>query len=88
MEVSSNFDSCASFEPFSRIGRQREGQAYEPLLATDSIRLLELLPGENKDPIIIRLQPRNLGATPEYEAISYVWGDQSSGVEITCNGRL
>jgi hypothetical protein len=77
-DTSHTFDSEASY--------QNQGQLYDPLLEADSIRLLELLPGKENDPIEIQLHVRNLGAIPEYEAISYVWGDENLGVSITCDG--
>ncbi|KAI0534069.1 hypothetical protein GGR58DRAFT_505656 [Xylaria digitata] len=52
---------------------------YEPLVAEPpSIRLLILLKGSQQDPIQCRLQLAHLGDEPEYEALSYTWGDPSS----------
>jgi hypothetical protein len=60
---------------------------YFPLLEAQVIRLLELSPGAWNDPVSIRLFIAELQHTPEYEAISYVWGDPSKTVPILCNGR-
>lgn len=50
----------------------------------DSFRLLELQPGEQSSPIIIRLIVSNLTTAPPYEALSYAWGDpnETEAVQI------
>jgi hypothetical protein len=60
---------------------------YFPLLEGQVIRLIELIPGAWNDPVSIRLFITELQHAPEYDAISYVWGDPSQTVPITCNGR-
>ncbi|EXJ61332.1 uncharacterized protein A1O5_11890 [Cladophialophora psammophila CBS 110553] len=60
---------------------------YLPLLEGEVIRLVDLLPGEGDDPVSLRLLIAELGHHPEYEAISYVWGDPSQTVSVLCNGR-
>jgi hypothetical protein len=59
---------------------------YFPLLEGQGIRLIELNPGAWNDPVSIRLFSTELQHTPEYDAISYVWGDPSETVPILCNG--
>ena len=60
---------------------------YGEPLGLDSIRLITLEPGEANDPILIRLSTFCTRDAPEYDAISYVWGDPSSKRTIVCDGR-
>ncbi|KAI0401014.1 HET-domain-containing protein [Xylaria palmicola] len=52
---------------------------YQPLKEKDEIRIISLLPyGEDPDaPIQCRLEHVRLEQRPQYEALSYTWGDQS-----------
>ncbi|KAH6977624.1 heterokaryon incompatibility protein-domain-containing protein, partial [Ilyonectria destructans] len=50
------------------------------------IRLANLLPVEAGDDIKIQLFIVELGHHPPFEALSYVWGNASDTVSITCNG--
>jgi len=65
-----------------------EQPLYFPLLEGRIIRLVELIPGAWNDPISTRLFITELEHAPEYDAISYVWGDPSKTVPISCNGRM
>src|SRR5436190_8688200 len=58
---------------------------HKPLAYPDSIRLLELNPGESFDPIVCVLRSTRLDENPSYEAISYVWGHQNFKRHITCS---
>ncbi|CAI6092189.1 unnamed protein product, partial [Clonostachys chloroleuca] len=49
------------------------------------IRVLILFPGAGDDPIRISLQVAFLDDEPEFEAISYVWGDPTSKKNIYCD---
>jgi hypothetical protein len=60
---------------------------YLPLVEAQIIRLVELKPGDQNDPIILRLFVAELEHAPEYEAISYVWGDPKNTLPVLCNGR-
>lgn len=56
------------------------------------IRILELYPGQEHDPLrcILRqvsLHPRSANSTSSYEAISYVWGDPTRTSPLICNHR-
>jgi hypothetical protein len=64
-----------------------EQPLYFPLLEGQIIRLIELAPGAWNDPVSIRLFITELHHAPEYDALSYVWGDASKTVPINCNGR-
>ncbi|TPX15875.1 uncharacterized protein E0L32_000209 [Thyridium curvatum] len=57
---------------------------YEPLHGLNHIRLLELLPGSEGDPISVILHEHSLSDDAGYEAISYVWGDPAARKEINC----
>lgn len=48
---------------------------YDPLPTPRSLRILEILPASNESPISAVLKTCTLDALPEYEAISYVWGN-------------
>lgn len=60
---------------------------YLPLLEGYMFRLVELQPGQPRDPVSIRVWIVELGYHPDYEAISYVWGDPTCPESISCNGR-
>jgi hypothetical protein len=53
----------------------------------DGIRLIELVPGDFKEDIKCLLHTTRLSANPEYEALSYVWGDPKVTELVICNGR-
>lgn len=57
------------------------------LRANDSIRLVEIFPGNDDEPICCALSNARLedGTTPEYEALSYSWGDPTAKHEIQVN---
>jgi Heterokaryon incompatibility protein (HET) len=55
---------------------------YGPLLHEDSLRLLILEPGSKGKPICCRLTHSRLGLYPQYNAVSYVWGDNSNNHKI------
>ncbi|KAI1414920.1 HET-domain-containing protein [Hypoxylon sp. FL1857] len=53
----------------------------------NQFRILTLLPGSGEQPLECILEHGDIGKSPPYEAISYVWGDPEDKVEITCNGK-
>lgn len=61
---------------------------YEPLSTPNAIRLLDILPraagGETPS---ISLRIANLSDKPDFEALSYVWGDAGITKDILCNGH-
>lgn len=57
---------------------------YEPLPTDGHIRVLTLRPGETDEEIECRCEAVHL-EDGKYTAISYVWGDANSRVQITCN---
>ncbi|KAI2469321.1 HET-domain-containing protein [Annulohypoxylon bovei var. microspora] len=50
-------------------------------------RILTLLPGSKEQPLECILEHGDIGKSPPYEAISYVWGDTRDKVDIICNGK-
>ncbi|KAF4431028.1 heterokaryon incompatibility het-6 [Fusarium acutatum] len=51
-------------------------EVYQPLSSSSSFRLLELLPSSNRtDPLVGHLVDSDITFQPDYEALSYVWGD-------------
>jgi hypothetical protein len=50
------------------------------------IRLIELLPGKDQNPLSCVIRHVDLSSLPKYEALSYVWGDESNKVTILCDG--
>lgn len=62
-------------------------QVYKPLLEGE-FRLLVLEPGPDQDPnISVRLVPCRPQTATAYDALSYVWGDQSSKTTIFLDGE-
>lgn len=60
---------------------------YEPLSNPNDIRLLDILPGAVGEPPSISLRIVNLADGPDFEALSYVWGDVEKTQGILCNGH-
>jgi hypothetical protein len=61
---------------------------YEPLPRGDDgqwIRLIELRCGQGSDKIECSIQHANLADNPQYEAISYCWGDPTIRSTISCS---
>jgi Heterokaryon incompatibility protein (HET) len=62
-----------------------ENYKYEPLKAERDIRLIVLAPGsDDDDEVSCNLVHASLDRPPDYEAVSYVWGDPSIKKEIRC----
>lgn len=60
---------------------------HTPLMNPESIRLLHIRQGEQAaDEISIDLHHFPLASTPEYVALSYVWGSDHPSHTITCDG--
>jgi hypothetical protein len=61
---------------------------YAPLGASDAFRLMLLQPGQRHDPVLVQLRAVSADSVPEYDALSYVWGNAEETVPIMCNGLL
>ncbi|KAH6717537.1 heterokaryon incompatibility protein-domain-containing protein [Leptodontidium sp. MPI-SDFR-AT-0119] len=55
-------------------GVNSELYACAALKSNEHIRVLHLHPGEGDEPLFCSVHEVDLGANPEYEALSYVWG--------------
>ena len=65
-----------------------ERYQYQPIKSLDSIRMLQLFPGEPSDPIQVKLCHRPLSDLPKCEALSYEWGSSTRDVDILCEGKI
>ncbi|KAG7414350.1 Heterokaryon incompatibility protein 6, OR allele [Fusarium oxysporum f. sp. rapae] len=62
--------------PSSPLGVTSSADVYQPLSSSSSFRLLELLPSSNRtEPLVGRLVDSDITFQPNYEALSYVWGN-------------
>ncbi|CZR56700.1 uncharacterized protein PAC_06589 [Phialocephala subalpina] len=61
---------------------------HAPLIGESSIRLVALESGAEDDPIRCSLAYTSLDDEPEYEALSYVWGDPAITTPIFLDGKL
>lgn len=50
--------------------------------------MIELKLGAFHDPVEIQLSIHELEHAPEYDALSYVWGDPNDRTSIRCNGKV
>ncbi|ETN37488.1 uncharacterized protein HMPREF1541_07110 [Cyphellophora europaea CBS 101466] len=74
--------------PLKRLSFDYEGHPlYQQLTIGHAIRLVEIARGATSDPISIRLSIHELSHTPDYDAISYVWGGQADHAVVECNGK-
>lgn len=64
-----------------------EPYQYEVLPTQTSFRVIELLPGQQGNPIACLLHIGDWSNPLKYEAISYAWGDTSARAPITCHGK-
>ena len=57
-----------------------------PLQQSRDVRLLYLIPANDKRPITALLKTVSLDSKPEYIALSYAWGRPNFDAELVCNG--
>jgi len=57
---------------------------YNPLTQTDSIRLVELQPGNPEDELRVEIQHTTLSEAPEYETLSYEWAGNRKEATVRC----
>ena len=60
---------------------------FEDLRTETSFRVLELLPGTVDQPISCLLSVTDWKHPPDYEAVSYAWGDPDKKAAIKCHGK-
>jgi len=59
------------------------------LHGSKSIRLLTLLPSSSRDASLdIQLTVADLSDNPQYEALSYAWGDDMGSAAVNCQGTV
>jgi hypothetical protein len=63
-------------------GGNRSIYEYKTLAHTDSIRLIKLLPGARGTPLACNIIDVRKGHQPNYEALSYAWGEPIFSHEI------
>lgn len=61
---------------------------YEPLPSWTSMRLICLRAGTFDTPISCTMTARSIESHPQYEALSYCWGDSINSGSILCGGRM
>ena len=52
-----------------------------------TFRIAEILPAEVSDPVTCLLHIVDWSNLPEYEALSYTWGDANARATIICEGK-
>jgi hypothetical protein len=68
--------------------RMASDAIHKPLrYPSDSIRLLDLAPGARGSPISGTLREARLSEEPQYECISYTWGDEAECKIIDLKGH-
>jgi hypothetical protein len=60
---------------------------HQPLAANDSIRVLELQPGQSHDTLKARLLEVRLSNKPTFSALSYCWGAPQFDTLLECDGE-
>lgn len=60
---------------------------FDDLQTETSFRVLELLPGQQDAPISCILHAADWKQPPDYEAVSYAWGDRNLTAAIRCHGK-
>ncbi|KAK0646928.1 heterokaryon incompatibility protein-domain-containing protein [Cercophora newfieldiana] len=62
---------------------------YRPLdQQTREIRILTLQPGQRGDPIVCTLDKVSLGDNPDFESLSYCWGDRTDTRDIIVDDHV
>jgi hypothetical protein len=60
---------------------------YKVLPRATSFRVAGLLPGHDGEDIVCKLHTSDWESIPEYEAISYAWGDSELKASVVCDGK-
>ncbi|KAF2685591.1 HET-domain-containing protein [Lentithecium fluviatile CBS 122367] len=81
-------DSNSTASATSNVSTLDGNYHYNPLTNSHSTRLITLLPSPFiNDVVEVELHEVDLKTRPEYEALSYTWGDARETVAIKCEGR-
>ena len=54
---------------------------------SDTIRVIEILPGSGTDLVVCNIKHVQLTSNPHFEALSYDWGDPTPNRYVVCHGR-
>ncbi|KAJ3539484.1 hypothetical protein NM208_g5207 [Fusarium decemcellulare] len=76
------FESTEGQASANEAAKQDNSRHYKRQLQDDEIRLLVVKPGLFGEPIRAKFLYTNLGEKPEFEALSYCWGDAPEEAEI------
>ena len=68
--------------------QSRISKSYPPLDDDDDIRLIHLMPGAFDDALDLSLVSYASSERPDYEALSYVWGDSTYQQKVVVNGEF
>ncbi|OBS24206.1 hypothetical protein FPOA_04753 [Fusarium poae] len=60
---------------------------YEPLMMRDSIRIIELYPGNPGDIMEFELEEVSLASKTPFEALSYEWQERYGTIPVQCDGK-
>jgi Heterokaryon incompatibility protein (HET) len=60
---------------------------YQPFYGPRNFRILELFPGEKHDELRCQLFEHSIDHPPQYEAISYAWGEPTFSHSIWIDGQ-
>ena len=81
--------SCISRMSSKNVATPDRVQPYQhdDLPTEQSFRITEILPGDVDSPISCLLHVANWSDHPEYEAVSYTWGDANVKAAVLCHGQ-
>ncbi|KAM0497400.1 hypothetical protein ACHAP8_006892 [Fusarium lateritium] len=60
---------------------------YQPLMMDDSIRIIELYPGNPGDIMEFELEEVSLASKTPFEALSYEWKERYGTIPVQCDGQ-
>ncbi|CAH0044919.1 unnamed protein product [Clonostachys solani] len=60
---------------------------YTAITAPKTIRLIHISPETETDPVHFSLETSPLESAPDFEAISYCWGNDQGQHQVVCNGK-
>lgn len=66
---------------------QLEPYTYDPLPTLQSFRVLELFPGQEEEEIVYDIHAVSWTSPPQYEAVSYAWGDINDRTTTRCGSK-
>ncbi|KAH6665833.1 hypothetical protein B0J14DRAFT_491853 [Halenospora varia] len=65
-----------------------ENYQYKPIKWPSSLRMVQVLPGEQDSPVTLKLCHRPLSFLPRCEALAYEWQPTSRKIEVSCDGKI